>query len=72
MAMSKIEILLQEVGTLKEEEMEMLMREIQQRLERVRRIRAVLNEVRGAGTGVWPMDAQEFVNQSREDRNFRD
>ena len=66
--MSKVETLIQEINQLPQSDLELLMREIQQKLERVKRVKSALSKVRGTGQGVWPMDAQEFVNQSREDR----
>jgi hypothetical protein len=66
--MSKVETLIQEINQLPQSDLEIIMREIQQKLERVKRVKAALDKVRGAGQGVWPMDAQEYVIQSREDR----
>lgn len=66
--MSKVETLLQEIKQLPQGDLELLMIAIQQKLERVKRVKSALSKVRGAGQGVWPIDAQEYVNQSREDR----
>ena len=31
---------------------------------------AILDSIKGAGKGVWDMDAQEYVNQLRENDRF--
>ena len=29
---------------------------------------SIINEIKGSGKGIWNMDAQEYVNQLRDDR----
>lgn len=48
-------------------DLEILMREIQKKLERLKKVKSALKKVKGAGKDVWGMDAQSFVNQARED-----
>lgn len=66
--MSKVDLIIQEISNLPQSDLEVLAAEIQQKLERLKRVKAALKKVKGAGKGVWEMDAQEFINQSREDR----
>jgi len=66
--MSKVDLIILEINDLPQSDLEILAREIQQKLERLKKIKAALKKVKGAGKGVWQIDAQEFVNQSREDR----
>ncbi|MDO8366844.1 MAG: hypothetical protein Q7T20_08620 [Saprospiraceae bacterium] len=66
--MSKVDLIIQEINHLPQSDLEILVREIQQKLERLKKVKAALKKVKGAGKGVWKIDAQEFVNQSREDR----
>ncbi len=66
--MSKIDLIIQEINHLPQSDLEVLAQEIQQKLERLKKVKAALKKVKGAGKGIWQIDAQEFVNQSREDR----
>lgn len=66
--MSKVDLIIQEINHLPQSDLEVLAREIQQKLERLKKVKAALKKVKGAGKGVWQVDAQELINQSREDR----
>ena len=66
--MSKVDLIIQEINHLPQSDLEVLAREIQQKLERLKKVKAALKKVKGSGKGVWDGDAQEIINQSREDR----
>lgn len=66
--MSKVDLIIQEISHLPQSDLEQLAREIQQKLERLKKVKAALKKVKGSGKGVWQVDAQEFINSSREDR----
>ncbi len=66
--MSKVDLLLQEISQLPQSDLEALAHEIQLKLEHLKKVKASLKRVKGAGKGVWNQDAQELVNQLREDR----
>ncbi len=68
--MSKTELILQQIATLTPEETEAVYQELKRRLDRVARARAALDKVKGKGTGVWGLDAQDYVNQLRENDRF--
>ncbi|MBP6812461.1 MAG: hypothetical protein KA138_13120 [Saprospiraceae bacterium] len=66
--MSKVDLIIQEINHLPQSDLEVLAREIQQKLERLKKVKAALKKVKGSGKGVWDGDAQEIINQSREER----
>ncbi|RRB11590.1 hypothetical protein [Larkinella knui] len=68
--MSRAEVIIQEINTLNSEELEMVYHELMKRLNRIDRIKNTLAKVRGKGEKVWSQDAQEYVNQLRENDRF--
>lgn len=69
--MTRIESVLQEIKLLDDNELDVVLREINDRKRRVAKMKAILKKYRGIGQGVWPEDAQEFISKSREDREIR-
>ena len=68
--MSKTDLILQQIASLTPEETETVYQELKRRLDRVARARQFLASLSGNGAGVWPMDAQEYINQQRADDRF--
>ncbi len=66
--MSKVDLIIEEINHLPQSDLEVLAREIQQKLDRLKKVKAALEKARGSGKGVWDGDAQAIINQSREDR----
>jgi hypothetical protein len=65
--MSRTEHILQEIDELNPNELELLYHEILKRVNKAGRIKDILSKYSGKGKGVWLNDAQDFVNQLRED-----
>lgn len=63
--MSRTDAILQELNALSPAELDIVHREILRR--RGNRVLEVLAQHKGKGQGVWPGDAQEYVNQLRTD-----
>jgi hypothetical protein len=68
--MSRTEQIIQEINLLTPSELELVYYEIQKRVNKTNRVKEVLSKIRGKGKGVWLLDAQEYVNQLREDDRF--
>ncbi len=67
--MSRVENIIQEIEALEDDELELLLQVLLKRLDKRRRMKEVFDKYRGIGKGVWPSDAQAYINQLREDRH---
>ena len=65
--MTKIQNILTEVDQLEIEELEILLKEVIKKIEETKRIDSILEEYMGIGEGVWKSDAQEYINELREE-----
>ncbi|MCB9352929.1 MAG: hypothetical protein H6573_36405 [Lewinellaceae bacterium] len=65
--MTRIQTIIEEINHLNPDELEVILREILMRLDRKKKIETILEEYMGIGEGVWEMDAQEYVNELREE-----
>ena len=55
-----------EINTLSLPELEELQKEIIKKIIKLNKVKDAFAKIRGISRGVWNMDAQEYVNQSRE------
>lgn len=65
--MTRIQTIIEEINHLSPDELELILKEILMRLDRRKKIETILDEYMGIGEGVWEVDAQEYVNELRED-----
>lgn len=65
--MTRIQTIIEEINHLNPDELEVILKEILMRLDRKKKIETILEEYMGIGEGVWEMDAQEYVNELREE-----
>ncbi|MCR9099962.1 MAG: hypothetical protein NXI25_08430 [bacterium] len=66
--MTKVQTIIEEISQLGHSELEQVLEEVLSRLDRKKKIDAILAEYAGIGEGVWKTDAQEFVDRLREER----
>ncbi len=67
---TNVQAIINEINTLQLQELEIVRQEVNQKIKRLMRVEAILSEVMGIGKGIWTQDAQEYVNDLREDRIF--
>ena len=65
--MTKFQEILSEVNDLEISELEALLRVVLDRLERKNRVENILDEYIGIGEGIWQTDAQEHINDLRDE-----
>jgi len=65
--MTSLQTIIKEISHLNQEELELLLREVIQRIDQQRKVEAILDEYIGVGKGVWQTDAQEYVNELRKE-----
>ncbi len=68
--MTKVQTLIEEISKLEAKDLEIIMKEILQRVNRKHKIESILDNFIGSGQGVWGLDAQEYINGLREDDRF--
>jgi hypothetical protein len=64
-----IKTIIDEIEKLPSEEKAELYSYVHSKLRKKEYLLSIINEVKGSGKGVWNLDAQEFVNQLRNDRS---
>lgn len=62
-----VQQVLTSLDALQDDELELIMAEIKERLRRQRRMEEALQLFVGAGKGFWERDAQDYVNELRTD-----
>ena len=67
--MSKVEALLLEINNLSAQEFQLLVTKLLAKANKLEQATNMLSKYRGIGKGVWPMDAQEYVNELRNDQH---
>lgn len=65
--MTSLQTIIKEISHLNQEELELLLREVIQRIDQQKKVEAILDEYIGVGEGVWQTDAQEYVNELRKE-----
>ena len=61
----RLEHILEEINLLEADEIEQVLKELLNRVERKKRIASIIDQYVGIGKGVWETDAQEYVNELR-------
>ena len=69
--MTRVQTIIEEINHLNPDELELVLKEILMRLDRKKKIESILDKYMGIGEGVWSMDAQEYVNELREERRLQ-
>ena len=71
--MKNLQDILKEIDQLRPEELELILKRINDRINRKRKLENAFEEYIGAAKGFWEMDAQEYINDSRtEDDNKKE
>jgi hypothetical protein len=65
--MTRIQTIIEEINHLEQGELEIILQEILKRIDRRKQIDSILDESIGIGEGVWETDAQDYVNELREE-----
>jgi hypothetical protein len=65
--MTSLQTIIKEISHLNQEELELLLREVIQRIDQQKKVEAILDEYIGVGEDVWQTDAQEYVNELRKE-----
>ena len=63
--MTKIQSLLKEIDELDQNDLELILEKILKKVNQEKRVKSILNQYKGIGKGIWKMDAQEYINQER-------
>jgi hypothetical protein len=66
--MTRVQTILEEISRLSPEEMESVYITLRKQMDRLQRIKLALRNYVGQASGFWHEDAQEYVNQLREER----
>lgn len=66
--MTKVQTIIEEISHLSQEELEVILGEILNRLDRKNKIESILDQYIGIGEGLWEEDAQDHINELREER----
>ena len=64
--MTRIEKILKEIRSLNINELEIILKEIHRKVDKEKKIKSILNEYKGIGKGIWKIDAQQYVDQERD------
>lgn len=65
--MSGIQNIIEELNELDSDELELILKEILMKMDKKKKIQSILDGYVGIGEGVWNIDAQEYVNELREE-----
>ncbi|UOG76730.1 hypothetical protein MTX78_09025 [Hymenobacter tibetensis] len=64
--MSPTQLIIQKIDLLPPTELEVVYQEVAKRMSHISRATKLLAKYRGKGQGIWSMDAQEYVQQLRQ------
>ena len=64
--MTKLQHILKEINDLNINELELILQEILKKVDQEKMIKSILNEYKGIGKGIWKIDAQNYINQDRD------
>lgn len=64
--MTKLQYILKEINDLNINELEIILQEILKKVDQEESIKSMLNEYKGIGKGIWNVDAQDYINQERD------
>ncbi len=68
--MSKIDLLLKEIETLKASEIQLLFQKLLKKYSHIEEAQKLLAKYKGIGKGLWKNDAQKIVSEGRKDERF--
>ena len=68
--MTKVQTIIKEIKSLSIKDLEAILREILQRMNRQQKIEAAMNDFIGSGQGVWEKDAQDYIHTLRDEDRF--
>ncbi len=68
--MSKIDLLLKEIETLKASEIQLLFQKLLKKYNHIEDAQKLLAKYKGIGKGIWKKDAQQLVSDGRKDERF--
>ena len=64
--MTKLQVVLKEISELNSNELEVVLKEILQKMNKAKAVNSILEEYKGIGKGIWNTDAQDHVNKLRD------
>ncbi len=64
--MTRIEKILKEINQLNSSELEIVLKEIHRKVDKEKIITSILKEYKGIGKGIWKIDAQQYIDQERD------
>ncbi len=64
---STVQSIIEQIRKLNTDELELILKEVFESVERKKRIMLTLDNFIGTGKGIWNLDAQEYVNSLREE-----
>ena len=68
--MTKIQTLIKEISKLSPRDLELILREIFNRVDRRKKVESILDSYIGTGQNIWDLDAQQHVDSLREEDRF--
>ncbi len=64
---STVQSIIEQIRKLNTDELELILKEVFESVERKKRIMQTLDNFIGTGKGIWNLDGQEYVNSLREE-----
>ncbi len=64
---STVQSIIEQIRKLNTEELEFILKEVFENVERKKKTLRVLDDFIGTGKGIWNLDAQDYVNSFREE-----
>ena len=68
--MSKTDQIIREINLLNDAELDIIYQELLKKISKFDRLKNALHKIRGTGKGVWELDAQDYINELRQDDRF--
>ncbi len=65
--MTQVKTIIEEIHQLEVADLELVLREVLQRLDAYKKAETILDDYIGSGKGIWDTDAQEYVNALRSE-----
>lgn len=64
--MTRINKILKDINQLNINELEIILKEIHRRVDKEQKVKSILGEYKGVGEGIWKIDAQQYINDERD------
>lgn len=68
--MTKIDLLIKEIESLKASEIQKLLQKLLKKINDTEDAQKLLSKYKGMGKGIWKTDAQKEINEGRADERF--